>query len=593
MLSSSDVWSVIAQTRAPIAAQQHRCVSPRLSADIVVDVDVVVIGGGPAGYTAAALLAERSASVALIDLNGADAPWPNNYGAWASEWDAVVDRLQMPELLDATLNRWQHTHCYLEDSSSRPPISLDAPYIQIDRSYLKQALKRRMLAGGATTIIRAKVAAEDIAHDLTGSSLRLSDGQHIRAKVLLDATGFESKLVTRQSAAASGWWRERTPYFQYAYGCVHEVASSSRGGYDPDAMTLFDFRSCATEGEGEGEGEGAPRERASAFSTRPSFLYVMPLGEGRYFFEETQLISTAAERLTFRELRLRLHSRLDEIGVTLQARDAGDGTGGVGGEEEEYSYIPMGGHLPDPTQRIIAIGGAGGLVHPATGYQMMRMMTSTADVADAISEALNGRSTGESTDHFDAATTASAAYRALWPAPAVLQREFQLFGGLLLARLDAPQTAAFFEAFFSLPVDVWRGFLAGRAALPGNEHHDTWHARAAFAVAMLWRLPVDVGAVLLSTMVSYVLDFGPSLLRCMISSGEGDDADLARGREGAPTGACSGPSGPIASDHVAGDMLAKIEAYTLIQEAMAGHESAADAAERTSPQVAEAGSSVV
>lgn len=39
----------------------------------------------------------------------------------------------------------------------------------------------------------------------------------------------------------------------------------------------------------------------------------------------------------------------------------------IGVEEEEYCYIPMGGELPDLTQRIVGFGGAANMVHPATG----------------------------------------------------------------------------------------------------------------------------------------------------------------------------------------------------------------------------------
>jgi lycopene beta-cyclase len=36
-------------------------------------------------------------------------------------------------------------------------------------------------------------------------------------------------------------------------------------------------------------------------------------------------------------------------------------------EDEEYCYIPMGGELPDPSQRVVAFGGAANMVHPSTG----------------------------------------------------------------------------------------------------------------------------------------------------------------------------------------------------------------------------------
>ena len=47
--------------------------------------------------------------------------------------------------------------------------------------------------------------------------------------------------------------------------------------------------------------------------------------------------------------------------------------------EEEYCYIPMGGALPDPEQRIVPFGGAANTVHPATGYQLCRMLCSSTD----------------------------------------------------------------------------------------------------------------------------------------------------------------------------------------------------------------------
>ena len=42
-----------------------------------------------------------------------------------------------------------------------------------------------------------------------GSKLRLSTGQEIRASVVVDATGFESKLVAREDYQLSGAWAAR------------------------------------------------------------------------------------------------------------------------------------------------------------------------------------------------------------------------------------------------------------------------------------------------------------------------------------------------------------------------------------------------
>eukprot|EP00965_Chrysotila_dentata_P257721 6212981-Pleurochrysis_carterae.AAC.6 len=67
------------------------------------NVDVAVIGGGPAGYTMAALLAEKHGhSVVLVDPDP-EAAWPNNYGSWLEEWEVWIPRKQSGADLQAHL----------------------------------------------------------------------------------------------------------------------------------------------------------------------------------------------------------------------------------------------------------------------------------------------------------------------------------------------------------------------------------------------------------------------------------------------------------------------------------------------------------
>jgi hypothetical protein len=93
--------------------------------------------------------------------------------------------------------------------------------------------------------------------------------------------------------------------------------------------------------------------------------------------------------------------------------------------EEEYCYIPMGGALPDPEQRIVPFGGAANTVHPATGYQLCRMLCSSTDVAGALTAELRR-------PDFDPDAAAAAAHAALWPRASRLQRDFAVFGGEFL-----------------------------------------------------------------------------------------------------------------------------------------------------------------
>ena len=64
------------------------------------DVDVAVVGGGPAGYAMAALMSETHGhSVVIVDPDP-EALWPNNYGEWKDEWETLSRRLGMPSLVD-------------------------------------------------------------------------------------------------------------------------------------------------------------------------------------------------------------------------------------------------------------------------------------------------------------------------------------------------------------------------------------------------------------------------------------------------------------------------------------------------------------
>ena len=60
--------------------------------------------------------------------------------------------------------------------------------------------------------------------DLSGSLLLLSDGSAVRSKLIVDTTGFESRLTRRLPAAGAP--PAPAPGYQIAYGC-HVVSSST------------------------------------------------------------------------------------------------------------------------------------------------------------------------------------------------------------------------------------------------------------------------------------------------------------------------------------------------------------------------------
>ena len=68
-------------------------------------------------------------------------------------------------------------------------------------------------------------------------------------------------------------------------------------------------------------------------------------------------------RLEFATLKRRLLKRLEFHDIRYDPSSV---------REEEFSYIPLGGALPEASQRVVPFGGAANTVHPATGYQVLR-----------------------------------------------------------------------------------------------------------------------------------------------------------------------------------------------------------------------------
>lgn len=108
-------------------------------------------------------------------------------------------------------------------------------------------------------------------------------------------------------------------------------------------------------------------------------MYAMPMGPSKdgqkqkVFFEETSLV--ARPPISFDECKRRMELRLKHLGATV-----------LSVEEEEFCYIPMGGAIPTRSQRVVAFGGALGLVHASTGYQICRALAAAGPAAKTIAK---------------------------------------------------------------------------------------------------------------------------------------------------------------------------------------------------------------
>ncbi|TNE89623.1 MAG: lycopene cyclase family protein [Deltaproteobacteria bacterium] len=167
-----------------------------------------------------------------------------------------------------------------------------------------------------------------------------------------------------------------------------------------------------------------------------TFLYALPVSANELFVEETALITDRAPAWSLLEQRLR--ARLASLGLTGEI------------EVHEHCVIPMDSALPDLDSPVLAFGAAAGMVHPATGYQLAASLALAGPFAARLAETLDD----------PVETAARACWDVLWSDEARRVRELRLFGARFVAGLPHADQAAFFDAFFQLPADLARTYLA-------------------------------------------------------------------------------------------------------------------------------------
>lgn len=367
--------------------------------------DSLVLGKGPAALSAAAALGARGLRVGVAGPPGPPR-WSAQYGVWADELETVG----MP---GAAGCRWDAVAAGFGEGRTRV---LTRAYVRVDRDALAHILVGRCERAGVRWIDGEAASVE---HGAAGSVVGLRGGGSAEARVVVDATGHRPALVRRGARPPQG--------FQTAFGAT---VPGPVPGVEPGRATLMDW-----------DDPGLPPSPA------PTFLYALPFPDGSVFVEETVLVGRPA--VPFDALEARLRARLAARGVALPA----DG-------ERERCWIPMGGALPSPRQRVVGFGGAAGMAHPATGYLLARTLADAPVLAAALADAL-GRPGGSPAD------AARVAWEALWPADRRRRHALFRFGMEALLRLDARDTRDFFAAFFQLPDADWRGYLDDR--LPAAE----------------------------------------------------------------------------------------------------------------------------
>ena len=366
------------------------------SSSSALDAPVAVVGSGPAGWAAAAALAEAGVETVLVAPAPA-AVWPATYGCWVDEleaigWSAVA----------GTSWPWVRVVGHREQDVPRA-------YAILDNARLHEALSGAFERAGGRSVVGAAVGAQ---HFGWGSRLQLADERSIAVRLIVDATG-SGRLLRRAGPSRA---------HQTAFGLV---ARFERPPIPAGSCTLMDWSPADS---------GVARR-----DPRPTFLYALDLGEGRFLVEETAL--AASPPMASDELRRRLAARLGRLGTT-PAEVLG----------EEHVDIPMGGPIPKP-QAVAATGVAAGLVHPATGYSVAAGLRVAPRLATAVRRALVA---GEEPDQL-----AAAAWSAVWPRARRRARRLVQVGLSRLLTMGPEEVRAFFDTFFGLPVERWAPYLSG------------------------------------------------------------------------------------------------------------------------------------
>ena len=306
--------------------------------------DVLVVGAGPAGSTAARALALGGARVRLLDR----AQFPRNKPCGGGLTTRALKRF--PHLAGALERVETHyiSRLYLEGPAHRG-VTLTSPtpaVVTIRRLEFDQALAQIAAESGAELIEGAWVST--VAADENGARVMTRDGREFRADYLVAADGVNG-IVARRLGFNPGWGDANV-----ALDVMEESPNERLRAIEPDTLWI-------SYGQGGAAGYG----------------YIFPK-------RGHTNVGIGCLRSSFRE-RVALTPYEMQQQFVAQLRCRGLVEGGANREDFTPYHLPLGGPIPTTARgRVLVAGDAAGFVNAYTGEGIFYAMVTGELAARAI-----------------------------------------------------------------------------------------------------------------------------------------------------------------------------------------------------------------